>query len=261
VGVSKDQTLTFDIGNTFEKPETAAHVAGITTEEAEKLTGNFEFTVTDIERNEPATLNQEFFDKMLGKDKVTNEEEFRSKVQEILQENYKQGAEKRLVEQIQSQLIDNTDITLPDDFLKKWLKASNNKVTDEILAKEYNLYVKDLKWSLIKNKLAEENSIKVEHEEVMGKTKNMINQQFASMGMGELPDENLTTYADNYLKAEKGKNYMNVFEQVFTDKVVEQVKSQATIKTEKLSSEEFQKLNAHNHDHDHDHDHDHNHDH
>jgi trigger factor len=257
VGVSKDQTLTFDIGNTFEKPETAAHVAGITTEEAEKLTGNFEFTVTDIERNEPATLNQDFFDKMLGKDKVTNEEEFRSKVQEILQENYKQGAEKRLVEQIQSQLIDNTDITLPDDFLKKWLKASNNKVTDEVLAKEYNLYVKDLKWSLIKNKLAEENSIKVEHEEVMGKTKNMINQQFASMGMGELPDENLTTYADNYLKAEKGKNYMNVFEQVFTDKVVEQVKSQATIKTEKLSSEEFQKLNAHNHDHDHDHNHDH----
>lgn len=261
VGVSKDQTITFDIGNTFEKAETAAHVIGTTTDEAEKLSGNFEFTVTDIERSEPATLDQDFFDKMLGKDKVTSEEEFRNKVKEILQENYKQGADKRLVEQIQSQLIDTTDITLPDDFLKKWLKASNSKVNDEVIAKEYNLYVKDLKWSLIKNKLAEENSIKVEHEEVIGKAKNMINQQFASMGMAELPDENLTSYADNFLKAEKGKNYMNIFEQVFTDKVVEQVKSQASVKTQTVSSEEFQKLDVHTHDHDHHHEHDHDHSH
>jgi trigger factor len=261
VGVSKDQTITFDIGNTFEKAETAAHVIGTTTEEAEKLSGNFEFTVTDIERSEPATLDQDFFDKMLGKDKVTSEDEFRNKVKEILQENYKQGADKRLVEQIQSQLIDTTDITLPDDFLKKWLKASNSKVNDEVIAKEYNLYVKDLKWSLIKNKLAEENSIKVEHEEVIGKAKNMINQQFASMGMAELPDENLTSYADNFLKAEKGKNYMNIFEQVFTDKVVEQVKSQASVKTQTVSSEEFQKLDVHTHDHDHHHEHDHDHSH
>jgi trigger factor len=255
VGVSKDQTITFDVQNTFEKPETAAHVIGITTEETEKLSGNFEFTVTDIERNEPATLDQDFFDKMLGKDKVTSEEEFRNKVKEILQDNYKQAAEKRLVEQIHSQLVDNTKITLPDDFLKKWLKASNNKVTDEVIAKEYALYVKDLKWSLIKNKLAEANDIKVEHEEVVGKTKNMINQQFTSMGMAELPDESLTSYADNFLKAEKGKNYMNIFEQVFTDKVVEQVRSQASLKTQTVSSEEFQKLDDHSHNHDHEHSH------
>jgi trigger factor len=259
VGVSKGQAITFDIGYTFEKAETAAHVIGTTTEEAEKLNGNFEFTITDIERSEPATFDQDFFDKMLGKDKVTSEEEFRNRVKEILQENYKQGADKRLVEQIQSQLIDTTEITLPDVFLKKWLKASNTKVTDEVIAKEYNLYVKDLKWSLIKNKLAEENSIKVEHEEVVGKAKNMINQQFASMGMAELPDENLTSYADNFLKAEKGKNYMNIFEQVFTDKVVEQVKSQASVKTQTVSSEEFQKLDIHTHDHDHHHEHDHSH--
>jgi trigger factor len=261
VGVKKEDTITFDVQNTFEKPETAAHVLGTTTEEAEKLTGTFEFTVTNIERSEPATLNQDFFDKMLGKEKVTTEEEFKSKVKEILQDNYKQGAEKRLSDEIRTQLVDNTEITLPDDFLKRWLKASNSNVTDEILSKEYTLYVKDLKWSLIKNKLAEENSIKVEHEEVVDKTKNMITQQFASMGMAELPDESLTSYADNYLKAEKGKNYMNLFEQVFTDKVIAQVRSQATIKTQSLSSEEFQKLDAHTHDHDHDHSHDHDHDH
>jgi trigger factor len=245
VGVKKEDTITFDVQHTFEKPETAAYVLGITAEEAEKLTGNFEFTVTDIERTEPAELNQELFDKMLGKDKVTTEEEFRSKVKEILQENYKQGTQKRLADQIQTQLVEKTEIILPDDFLKRWLKASNTKVTDEILAKEYNLYVKDLKWSLIKNKLAEENSIKVEHEEVVNKTKNMINQQFASMGMAELPDESLASYADNFLKAEKGKNYMNIFEQAFTDKVVEHVKSQATLKTQTVSPEEFQKLDAH----------------
>jgi hypothetical protein len=83
----------------------------------------------------------------------------------------------------------------------------------------------------------------------------MINQQFTSMGMAELPDESLTSYADNFLKAEKGKNYMNIFEQVFTDKVVEQVRSQASLKTQTVSSEEFQKLDDHSHNHDHEHSH------
>lgn len=242
IGVSKGDTITFDIQNTFDNEETIRLATGTTPEQAAALTGNFEYTISDIDRSQPAELNQDFFDKILGKDAVQSEEEFRVKLKEILQENYKKQADSHLSQQIQEQLLANTQITLPDDFLKRWLKATNEKVTEEILAKEYDLYVKDLKWNLIKNKIAEENSIKVEHEEVVSKTKDLIKQQFGSMGMGEQSDEMLTTYANNFLKAEKGKNYMNIFEQAFNDRVVELIKTKATVASQTVSPDEFKKI-------------------
>jgi trigger factor len=187
-------------------------------------------------------MDQEFFDKILGKDAVQNEEEFLNKLREVLQENYKKEAERMPVQQIRKQIVDNTAIVLPDDFLKRWLKASNDKVTEEVLEKEYHLYVSDLKWSLIKNKIAEENGIKVEHEDVQEKTKELIRQQFSSMGMGAELEDNLDTYTNNFLKADKGKNYMNIFEQVFTDRVVDFIKTQAAVTDKTVSSEEFKKL-------------------
>ncbi|QHT70040.1 trigger factor [Rhodocytophaga rosea] len=241
-GVAKDQAITFDIQNVFENDETIRLFTGTTPEEAAALTGNFEFTVTEIDRSEPAELNQEFFDKVLGKDAVQNEEEFKAKLRTLLQENYNQQTGNLLTTQIKDQLLANTDITLPDDFLKRWLKATNDKVTEEVLAKEYDLYVKDLKWSLIKNKIAETNEIKVEHEEVLNKTKDLIKQQFGSMGMGEQADDMLNTYANNFLQAEKGKNYMNIFEQAFNDKVVELVKTKATVASQTVSPDEFKKI-------------------
>lgn len=242
VGKAKGDTISFNIEDTFNNADAVAHVTGLTKEEAEKLTGNFEFTITEIDRTTPATLDQEFFDKILGKDAVKSEEEFLTKLREILQDNYKQESERALVQQIQKQLVDNTEIVLPDDFLKKWLMASNDKVTPEIIEKEYDFYIRDLKWNLIKNRIADENEIKVEHEEVVGKTKDMIKQQFGSMGMGEISDEEMNTYANNFLKAEKGKNYMNIFDQAFTDKILNHVKSQASVTNKTLSAEEFKNI-------------------
>lgn len=242
IGAAKGQTITFDIRNTFESDETIRLATGTTPEEAAQLSGNFEYTITEIDRSQPAPLDQDFFDKVLGKDAASSEEEFKTKLREILRENYSKQADNLLTQQIREQLLANTKITLPDEFLKRWLKATNEKVTEEVLAKEYDLYVKDLKWSLIKNKIAEQNSIKVEHEEVVNKTKDLIKQQFGTMGMGEQTDDMLTNYANNFLKAEKGKNYMNIFEQAFNERVVELVKSKATVASQTITPEEFKNV-------------------
>jgi trigger factor len=242
VGKAKGDSITFAIQDTFNSADAIAHVTGVTKEEAESLTGNFEFTITEIERTSPATMGQEFFDKILGKDAVQAEEEFLNKLREILQSNYKQESERAIVQQIQKQLVDNTEIILPDDFLKRWLMAANEKVTPEVIEKEYDLYVRDLKWNLIKNKVADDNNIKVEHEEVLAKTKDLIRQQFGSMGMGEVSDEEMNGYANNFLKADKGKNYMNIFDQAFTDRIVDFIKSQASVTSKAVSVEEYKNI-------------------
>ena len=57
-------------------------------EEAADLTGEFTFEVDDITRHQPAELNQEFFDKVLGVGAVSDEEQFRAKVADVIRGNY-----------------------------------------------------------------------------------------------------------------------------------------------------------------------------
>lgn len=243
VGLSKEGSVIFDIQNTFENEDVLAQVTKLPKEEAAKLDGEFELTISNITRNAPAELNQEFFDKVLGLGTVEGEDAFRTKVKEIIGENYKREADARLNKDIQETLINQHSFELPDEFLKRWLLVTNEgEVTVEQIESEYDLYARELRWSLIKNKIAESNDIKVEHEEVMSRTKDLIRQQFGMGGVNEALESSLDTFADNFLKAEKGKNYMNIYNQVFSDKIFDLVKNKVTIEQKPIEVEEFRKL-------------------
>lgn len=243
IGLSKGSQVTFDLQKAFTDAATLAKVTGLPEEEAAALSGEFEFTVEQITRHTPAPLDQEFFERILGKDAVTTEEEFVAKVREIISENYQRESEALLQRNIQDSLIDQHAFELPDEFLKRWLIASNEgKVTEEQVANEYDAYARELRWNLIKNKIAEENDIKVEHEDVMDKTKTLIRQQFGFPEGDEAMEGTVNSFADNFLKAEKGKNYMNIFNQVFADKVIELVKNKITIEKKPVDVEEFKKV-------------------
>lgn len=244
VGINKGEAVSFRMQEIFKDSDTVGRITGLPAEEAANLDGTFEFIVDEIDHMEPALLDQDFFDKVLGKETVQSEEEFRNKLRELLQDNYRREADRSLTGQIQQQLVDTTDITLPDDFLKKWLLLSNKEFTAEQIEREYDSYVRELKWNLIKNKVAEDAEIKVEHEEVLSRTKELIRQQFGGAGVGEQLEESMNAMADNFLKAEKGKNYMNIFDQVYTSKIIEYVKNQAPVVSKMISAEEFKHLEA-----------------
>ena len=132
-------------------------------------------------------------------------------------------------------------IELPDEFLKKWLLKTNENLTEELLDLEYGTYAKELRWSLIRNKILKDQQIKVEHEDVTNEAKELIKQQFAGSGLPEMNDQ-LDTFANNYLQAENGENYMKVFNKVQGNKVIDYIKGEATIKEKQVSLDEFRKL-------------------
>ena len=243
IGVKKGDKIEFDIQKAFEDSAAIAHATGLSKEEAEKKEGKFEITITNISRSEPAPLDQEFFDKIFGKDSVKTEEEFKTKLKDTIKDNYSRESENLLNQDIQKTLIEKTIIDLPEDFLKEWLLAANEgKITKEQIDSEYEHYLKELKWSLIRNKVGEENDIKVENEDVIAKTKEMVLQQFGNMPLSEELSESLNKIADNYLKQENGKNYMKMFEQVFYEKVLKLIKEKIKIENKKVSVEEFKKV-------------------
>lgn len=251
VGLKKDDVVEFDITKTIKDENAIAQTLNLSAEEAKQASGVYTFKITSISRVEPATVDQDFFDKVFGKDAVKTEAEFLIKIQETIGDNYRHETEHLLDHEIQHYYVDNTKITMPDSFLKTWLKAtSEGQVTDTVLEKEFNQYKESLKWDLIKNKIAEEKGIKVESAEVKEKAKAIIAQQFGGMAIADQLGDKFDAIADNYLSGQdgKGQNFMRIYNQLRHEKILKVIKENITVSEKKVSLDEFKKLaSAHNH--------------
>jgi trigger factor len=243
VGLKKDDTVTFAIEQLFDDAQELAQVLDVTQDEAKNLAGEFRLKITNISRTEPAELNQELFDRVFGKDTVQTEEAFREKVKETISGNYQRETEHFLDHHIEDHLIKETKIDLPNDFLKSWLKATGKgEITDEVLAKEFDDYLRSVKWDLIKNKIAEDNNLKVEADEVKARAREMIISQFGGPAIAEQLADRLDAIADNYLSHENGQNFMRLYNQLRHDKIMQHIKANITVSEKKVSLDEFKKI-------------------
>ena len=243
IDVKKSEVISFDIEKAIKNIPTFTTLLG--KDQLQNLKGRFSFTVKNVNRTVPADLNQDLFDKVFGPNAVKSEEEFLNRISETIRANYNRQTNLFLENSIKDHLIEKTKIEIPNDFLKKWLLASSEgKITEEVLKKEYNMYVTSLKWDLIKNTIATDNAVKVENEEVLAKSKAIIVEQFGGQGMEEQFASKLDEFANNYLKAENGENYRNVFSQVHDWKVMEVIKKKISIANKVVSIDEFQKIIA-----------------
>ena len=207
--------------------------------------GEGTFTIEGITAQQDADVNQDFFDKVLGKDKVDSEEGFRAEVMNIMQENYKREAEFLLRDEAQNLLLDQVKIDLPDAFLKQWLKTSNaGNLSEEEIENDYEKFARDLRWTLIRNKIAETADIKVEDEDINAVAENMIRQQFGIYGDDNGMQDVIKRLAQNYLRENKGQNYMNVFNRVFAGKTMDFVLTRIKTNPQPIGLDEFKQKAA-----------------
>lgn len=246
IGKKKGDVVTFVLEQVFPDEKARANATGVKKDEAANLTGEFTFEIDDITRHEPAELNQEFFDKVLGAGAVTDEEGFRAKVAEIIRGNYARESAQLLRLDIEKTILDATPILLPDEFLKNWLLETNEgKFTPEQIDEQYDDFAKSVKLQLIKNKLAEKADIKVDFNEVLDVTRAMVREQFGFAGeANEEMNQTIDRIARNYLMDEKnnGQNYNQTFNRVLDDKVIDYAKGQMTLVTQDVTVDEFKAL-------------------
>ena len=242
VGVSKTDAIKFDIQKLFEKPADLEVITGLGKDEADALADEFMFTVKNINHTEPAAMNQEFFDKIFGEGKVKTEEEFIAEYTKIFQENHSTDSEYLLSHQLQKELLKEVKINIPEEFYKRWIQATNPELNDESIEKDFEHYIRDLKWTLLKNRIASDNDIKIEYPDIVAYTIKMFARQFGIPEVTEEMAKNLEAMATNYLQQKDGQNYMNVYNQLMTERVMEVVKQKANLKIKKVSREEFNKI-------------------
>lgn len=241
IGLKAGDVVTIDTMKAFPNATDKAALLHISKEKLAEVQPLFQATISETMTFAKAELDQELFNKVYGEGVVNSIEEFNAKMDEEISKNLAHESDHRLLIDLKAKLIEKFKIELPKEFLIRWLVAVNEgKHTREQIESEFPMFEKDLSWQLIRDKVALENELKITEEEVHGFAMNFARQQFASYGMGQMPDEYLMSYADSVLKKEGEKR--KIQEKLLEDKAVAIIRELVKLDEKEVTTDEFQKL-------------------
>ena len=241
IGLKKDDEVVLDIQKAFGSNATIiAKLLNISEEDAKDLKSNFKLSVKNINRLEEGDLNQEFFDKIFGENIVATEAEFEQKIREELEGMMVQNADQRLQGDLLQFGLDKVKLSLPDEFLKRWLKATNEKLSEEELNNGYDDFARNLRWTLIENKIIKDNKLEIKYDEVFAAAKNRLDGQFRMYSPQPLSEEQLGQYTAQFLQNKENAN--RIFEEVKSQHVFDYLKGVITLDKKDIDYDKFLEL-------------------
>lgn len=224
----------------FKEDHQLANILGVQADTAENLDIEVTFTIEEINEREPAKLDQELFDKLFGKDKVTSKEELEARIKEDSEKQFEQQADQKLLNDVTEYFIENTKFDLPAEFLTKWIQSTGEKpLTEEEAKAEYEKSEKGLRYQLIEGKIIKENDIQVQFEELKDFAKGFIKTQMAQFGQLDPKEEELDNIAARVLSNQDEVRRLS--EQLMSQKLLKLYKEKANLKTKEVTYENFVK--------------------
>ena len=241
IGKKKGDIVIFDPVKAYEDVHEVQHMLNISHEQAHELNSKFKFTINEPLEFEKAELNEELYKKIYGEDtEVKTEEDLRKRLAEELAANLVHSSEQRFAMDARDTLIEKVNPELPEAFLKRWLRVANKDVTEEQIENDFDGFLKDLKWQLIKDKLIKENELKVEEEEAFDFAKQLAQAQYAQYGIPNVPEDQLESFAKMILEKQEEKE--RLYNKLLEDKVVAVVKDKVSLDEKEVTQEEFTEL-------------------
>ncbi len=218
-----------------------ASVLNLDKEAAKDVKSNFKFTVSEILVSEPAEMNQEFFDEVLGKDVAKDEKQYTEKVKEMIGNQLKNDSNYRFTVDAERVLRKKVgELELPEAFLKRFLLAQNKDVDEKKIEEKWPNTKSQLEWQLIKEKVARNLNVKLENEDKLRMARYYAAQQFAQYGMGNVPDDVIDRYAHQLLEKPEYSN--EISNRAMDNKVFDAIKNAVGVDEKNVTVDEFQKL-------------------
>jgi trigger factor len=215
-----------------------ASLLGLTEETLPENTENFQFEISEVKRMELAELNAELFEKLFQNGEVTDEAGLRERVKKDLEGMFERDADRMLTRKVYDQLLKDVSIEFPQEFLKRWIKLSaSSPISDADIEKEFDDYLKSLKWQLIQSKIFKDSNTQLVFEEVMAFTKGLIVSNYAQYGLPAPEDQELEASARDLLSKKEQAN--NIYDQLAEVKLTQFFKANASLKMKPLSYDDF----------------------
>ncbi len=231
-------TLKLKTKNLFNEEFDLANALKLTVDKVKGLDIELTFEITETNNRELAEMNQDFFDKLFGKDAIKNEEELKSRLKEDAAKQFAQQADQRLLNDVTEYLVENTNFDLPQVFLEKWMQTSGeNPLTAEQAKEEYAKSEKALRYQLIEGKLLKDNDIKVQFEDLKAHTTEMVKAQMAQFGQTNPSEEELNGIVARVLSNQDEARKLG--EQLVSQKLLAFFKENVNLKVKELNYEEF----------------------
>lgn len=240
IGKNEKDQVDFDIWKAFPNENEIAGLLKKKKEEIKGLEGNSRFIINEITRFHPAQPGQDLFNRIYGEGVVKSEDEFMKKIEEEISANLKRESDFKLMQDVKKLTIEKTDFRLPEDFLKRWLLKVNENTTSEQIDQEFDTFRQDLKWQLIRNKVAKDNSMKISEEELQKEAETITRYQFQQYGLFYATDEQIANYAKETLKREEDAK--RIADKILDDKVLAHLKELVRVEEKSVTVEEFNKL-------------------
>lgn len=240
IGLAENDSVVFSIRKAFPNTAEIAGLLRMESRNAENIEGDFRLTVKEISRFYPAETGPDLYNRIYGEGVVSDEEEFMQKIEEEISANLRKESEFKLMQDIRKLTLDKTELRLPEEFLKKWLMKAGEKTSSEEIENEFGTFIQDLKWQLIKNKVAKDNEIQISPEEMQEEAEKITRFQFSQYGLYYATDEQISGYARETLQREADAK--RIADKILDDKVLNTLKEVVEIENKKVTAEEFNKL-------------------
>lgn len=230
---------------------------GLNKEDETSKKKNFKLTINKIGEVEKKELNEVLFAEMYPEGDVKTIEDFRGKVKEQLFNYWASQSRNQIHDQVFHKLVDETKIDFPESFLRKWLVTQSSQPqegqpakTPEQIDTEMPSFLNQLKWTLIHEKIAKDQNIEVNPDELRAFAKAQLFSYMGGMMQGGDDQPWMNDYVDRMMKDRK---YLeDAYNRIQSQKVFEWAEKEIKPTSKEISAEEFTKMvDAHQHEHHH----------
>lgn len=188
-------------------------------------------------------MTTDFFDKAVGKGRAADEAEFRLRVRELFADTYSGESEAYFQMAVEKFFYENSQLVLAEDVVNKVItRRSEGKMSAEELASFLPRYIRSMKMSLIKGKLAEDFNLRITEEDLLEAARKQIASDFQQMGYGNLGDDFIEKYAATYLDEKDKNNRDRMAEKSLTAKISSLLLEKGKIVRNVVTIEKFNQL-------------------
>ncbi len=211
-------------------------------EQAANVKSDFELTISEIVVLKPAEHEQEFYDEVFGKDKVSSEEEYRAAVKSMIESQLLPNSFEMSNRDIHEYLVNtySDSVVFDEDFLKRWILFANKDMTNEKLEENYDEFVKSFKWEVISEEANTVLKVELTEDDYFARASMYARQQMQQYGMYNMDEETVADMAKRLLADRQiRQQIVNECEDLA---MYNAIRNAITIEEKVVSVEEFKEL-------------------
>ncbi len=240
LGAKVGDIISLNTKDLFEDDHQLMDFLKVEHDKAHGLAVEVEFTITEVNKQELAELDQDLFDKLFGKDEVKTVEELKDKIREDAAKQFQQQGDQQLLNDVTEALIENNTFELPKDFLQQWIRTVGEKpLTEDEAKEEFEKSEQGLRFQLIEGKLISENDLQVKFEDLKSFTTDRIKEQMAQFGQMDPAEKELDDIASRVLSNQEEVKRLS--EQLLNEKLLTFYKANIKLEEKEVTYEDFVK--------------------